>query len=149
MYKRQAVCHVDQTARVQTITKENGLVFDILSEYKNLSGVSVLVNTSFNDNDEPIVFTKLDALCAFLNCNADILIINDKLINRCDIVNEGNVINAAEKLSFEDLDVVIGSRFASGASIKGLSQDREKGSIIANKFARYSLSRNYRNIRGG
>lgn len=93
-----AVCHVDQTARVQTITKENGLVFDILSEYKNLSGVSVLVNTSFNDNDEPIVFTKLDALCAFLNCNADILIINDKLINRCDLVNEGNVINAAEKL---------------------------------------------------
>ena len=65
-----AVCHVDQTARVQTITKENGLVFDILSEYKNLSGVSVLVNTSFNDNDEPIVFTKLDALCAFLNSTA-------------------------------------------------------------------------------
>ncbi|GIR86513.1 MAG: hypothetical protein CM15mP85_31370 [Rhodobacterales bacterium] len=56
------------------------------------------MNTSFNDNDEPIVFTKLDALCAFLNCNADILIINDKLINRCDLVNEGNVINAAEKL---------------------------------------------------
>ena len=57
-----------------------------------------------------------------------------------------DVINAAEKLFSENLDVVIGSRFALGASIKGLSQDREKGSKIANKFAKYSLSRNYKNI---
>ena len=57
-----------------------------------------------------------------------------------------DVINAAEKLFFENFDVVIGSRFALGASIEGLSQERAKGSIIANKFARYSLSRNYRNI---
>ena len=72
--------------------------FSIFFGNKNLSGVSVLVNNSFNDNDEPIVFTKLDALCAFLNCNADILIINDMLINRCDLVNEGNVLSDAEKL---------------------------------------------------
>ena len=57
-----------------------------------------------------------------------------------------DIINAAEKLFFENLDVVIGSRFAHGASIKGLSQDREKGSIFANELAKYSLSRHYSHI---
>ncbi len=57
-----------------------------------------------------------------------------------------DIINAAEKLFFENLDVVIGSRFTYGASIKGLSQDREKGSIFANELAKYSLSRHYSHI---
>ena len=57
-----------------------------------------------------------------------------------------DIINAAEKLFFENLDVVIGSRFAYGSSINGLSQDREKGSIFANKLAKYSLSRNYSHV---
>ena len=57
-----------------------------------------------------------------------------------------DIINAAEKLFFENLDVVIGSRFAYGASINGLSQDREKGSIFANKLAKYSLSKHYSHL---
>ena len=57
-----------------------------------------------------------------------------------------DVIKAAEKLFFDNLDIVTGSRFLSGASIKGLSQEREKVSILANKLARYSLPAKYRNI---
>ena len=54
-----------------------------------------------------------------------------------------DVINAVEKLSLENLDIVSGSRFLSNSKITGLSQNRKKGSIIANKFAKLSLSKNY------
>ncbi len=57
-----------------------------------------------------------------------------------------DVINAVEKLLAEDLDVIIGSRFLAGSSVQGLSQKRAKGSIIANKLARYSLSRKYSHL---
>ena len=80
-----AICHVDGTARVQTVGENLGKVREILESYKNLTGVSVLINTSFNDNKEPIVFTKIDALIAFLNCNADILVLEDDVIARSAI----------------------------------------------------------------
>ena len=57
-----------------------------------------------------------------------------------------DVINAIDKLVNEDLDVIIGSRFLEGSSVQGLSQKRAQGSIIANKLARYSLSREYSNL---
>jgi len=82
-----AICHVDETARVQTITKEAGFVYEILKNYKKNTNVSVIINTSFNDNDEPIVFTKLDAVCSFLRCNADVLILEDSFLERKDILN--------------------------------------------------------------
>ena len=46
----------------------------------------------------------------------------------------------------QDLDVIIGSRFLKGSSVQGLSQKRAKGSIIANKLARYSLSKEYSHL---
>ena len=54
-----------------------------------------------------------------------------------------DVINAINKLVNEDLNVVIGSRFLEGSTVQGLSQKRAQGSIIANKLARYSLSKEY------
>ena len=54
-----------------------------------------------------------------------------------------DVVNAIEKLSSQNLDIVSGSRFLSNSSIKGLSKKREKGSLLANKFAKLSLSSNY------
>ena len=82
-----AICHVDGTARVQTVGYNLGKVREILESYKNLTGVSVLINTSFNDNNEPIVFTKIDALISFLNCNADILVLEGDVIVRSAIPN--------------------------------------------------------------
>ncbi len=93
-----AICHVDGTARVQTITSENGIIFDILESYKEICGESVIINTSFNDNDEPIVFSKIDAICSFLRCNADVLILGEKIIERQKIPDIHNFKNAAEKL---------------------------------------------------
>lgn len=93
-----AICHVDHTARVQTITADNGKVFEILSAYKRITGTAVIINTSFNDNDEPIVFTKLDALNSFLRCNADTLVLEDAYINREDIADIDSLKIDAEKL---------------------------------------------------
>lgn len=71
-----AVVHVDKTARPQIIRREvNPVYYDILTEYKKLTGMSVLVNTSFNMHEEPIVCTPQDAVKAFLDSNLDVLAI--------------------------------------------------------------------------
>jgi len=62
-----AVTHVDGTARVQTVTLEdNGTFYEVVREFGEITGIPVILNTSFNVNREPIVETPLDALiCAF------------------------------------------------------------------------------------
>ena len=82
-----AIVHVDNTARVQTVNENNGLIQEILNAYKKLTSIPILINTSFNDNNEPIVFSFQDALLCFLRTNADFLIIEDKIIFRDEIVN--------------------------------------------------------------
>ena len=80
-----AIVHFDKTSRVQTIDENNGLINNILKAYKKLTSVPILINTSFNDNNEPIVFSHQDALLCFLRTNADFLIIEDKIIYRNQI----------------------------------------------------------------
>ena len=80
-----AIVHVDDTARVQISSEDCGLVHEILNLYKEKTGCGVLINTSFNDNDEPIVLDELDAVSCFLRTNADILILNDRMLFRNSI----------------------------------------------------------------
>ena len=56
------------------------------------------------------------------------------------------VISAIEKMHLESFDIIVGSRFNAGSSIEGLSQKRERNSIVANKLARFSLSNKYRKL---
>lgn len=71
-----AAVHVDNTARPQIVTeKSNPDLYKILSEYKRLTGKSILVNTSFNMHEEPIVCTPYDAINAFVSGSLDYLII--------------------------------------------------------------------------
>ena len=66
-----AVDHFDGTARLQTVTeKDNKPYYDLIKEWNEISGVPVLLNTSFNDR-EPIVETPNDAIKCFLNTNID------------------------------------------------------------------------------
>ena len=61
-----AVTHVDGTARVQTITEgQNPLMYNLLTSFKELTGIGVLVNTSFNVDGKPILSTYKDALKVF------------------------------------------------------------------------------------
>ena len=81
--KIPAVTHVDQTARVQTVSEEQEpFIHKLLLQFEKISGVPVLLNTSFNDNGEPIVESPLDAIQTFLNTNIDILVIENYLIEK-------------------------------------------------------------------
>ena len=76
-----AITHVDYSARIQTINREDHpIYYSIIKEFKNLTGYSVLVNTSFNVRGEPIVCTPYDAVNCFMNTEMDVLAIEDYIL---------------------------------------------------------------------
>ena len=82
-----AVVHVDGTARPQLIHRDtNPRYHRILEEYRKLTGLPVLINTSFNMHEEPIVCTPRDALRAFVQGGLDYLLLGDCLV-RCPASN--------------------------------------------------------------
>lgn len=75
-----AITHVDHSCRLQTVTKESNRRFwGLLESFKKLTGAGLLVNTSFNRRDEPIVCTPEDAYRCFLATGMDSLVINNFL----------------------------------------------------------------------
>lgn len=75
-----SVTHVDGSARVQTVNKQdNPLFYDLLRQFEKYSGVPVLLNTSLNLKSEPIVEKPQEALYLFENSKTDILVINDSM----------------------------------------------------------------------
>jgi carbamoyltransferase len=79
-----AVTHVDGTARVQIAHPDNGFVFTLLQQFKQACGCGVLINTSFNGRNEPIVETPTDALQAFMNMGFDFLYLDGLLLKTKD-----------------------------------------------------------------
>lgn len=78
-----AVRHTDGTARVQTINaQQHPLYYELISEFKKLTGVPVLVNTSFNTRGEPIVCSPRDAIECFWTSPFDALIINSFILEK-------------------------------------------------------------------
>jgi len=78
-----AVRHVDGTARIQTINREqNEPYYDLIKEFYSLTGVPVLVNTSFNTRGEPIVCTPRDAVECFWTSPLDALVIGPFLLQK-------------------------------------------------------------------
>ncbi len=76
-----AVTHVDFSARVQTVSKKTNVKFyQLLSDFKFLSGDSLIINTSFNVRGEPIVCSPEDAYNCFIKTNMDILVINNFML---------------------------------------------------------------------
>lgn len=76
-----AALHIDGTARPQIISKEtNPLLYGILIEYEKITGSGVLINTSFNIHDEPIICAEEEARVAFQNAQIDLLLLGDSLI---------------------------------------------------------------------
>jgi carbamoyltransferase len=73
-----AVTHVDYSARIQTVRRDtNPLYYDIIEAFDRLTGCPVIVNTSFNVKDEPIVCTPEDAYRCFMKTNMDVLVMED------------------------------------------------------------------------
>ncbi len=78
-----AVTHVDGTARVQTVSEQdNPRFWGLLKEFGRLSGFPILLNTSFNNNAEPIVDSVDDAVACFLTTGLDYLVIGNFVITR-------------------------------------------------------------------
>jgi carbamoyltransferase len=83
--KRDAIpapTHVDGTGRLQTVTYQaNPRYWALIREFGNLTGVPVVLNTSFNDN-EPIVCRPEEAIECFLRTNMDVLVLGDILVRK-------------------------------------------------------------------
>ncbi len=78
-----AVTHVDNSARIQTVNKEdNPFFYELIREFDNITGVPVLLNTSFNLRGHPIVNTPEQALATFCSGGIDFLLIGGFLIDK-------------------------------------------------------------------
>lgn len=78
-----AIVHVDGTARVQTVREAtNPTLYRLLKEFDALTGVPVLINTSFNIKGEPIIETPRDAVICFLTTGIDYLVMHDLLVSK-------------------------------------------------------------------
>ena len=76
-----AVTHVDFSARLQTVSKEDNPDFhSLITEFYKLTGCPVIINTSFNVRGEPIVCTPEDAYRCFMHTDMDVLILEDFLL---------------------------------------------------------------------
>jgi carbamoyltransferase len=76
-----AVTHVDYSARLQTVSiKTNPLYHRLITAFKEITGVPILVNTSFNIRGEPIVDSPEDAIRCFLGTDIDVLFIGDYIV---------------------------------------------------------------------
>ena len=77
-----AVNHVDDTGRVQTVTPEASPRFHrLIEEFERLTGVPILLNTSFNEN-EPVVMTPQQAVETFQKTRMDLLVLGNSVVRR-------------------------------------------------------------------
>ncbi len=99
-----AVVHIDGTARVQTIKPEtNERLYRLLKEFEAITGVPVLVNTSFNVKGEPIVETPQHAIECFLTTGIDYLMIHDLLMSK----NSFHKVLAPIFKTYSDVDAMV------------------------------------------
>ena len=85
--KIPAVTHVDNSARIQTVTIENGIYYDLIKSFKKKTGCPVIVNTSFNVRGEPPVNTPIDAYKCFMATDLDVLVLGNCVMEKQNQIN--------------------------------------------------------------
>jgi carbamoyltransferase len=76
-----AITHIDYSARLQTVTeKSNPFIYRLLNDFKEQTGIGVLVNTSFNLRGEPVVCSPFDAIQCFMVSEMDVLILENFIV---------------------------------------------------------------------
>ena len=84
-----AITHVDYSARIQTVSKKtNKRYYNLIKEFKNITGCPLLVNTSFNVRGEPIVCSPKDAYNCFIQTEMDILVLENQILFKKDQNNK-------------------------------------------------------------
>tara|TARA_B110000027_G_scaffold7673_1_gene6900 strand:+ start:3686 stop:5719 length:2034 start_codon:yes stop_codon:yes gene_type:complete len=111
-----SVVHEDGTARVQSVDNNNPFIKKILEEYNSISGIPILINTSFNIGGEAIVNTIQDAIESFKQMDIDYLIIDDYVLTK-------NEMFLPKKLS-----------------VKKFIENRQKRFLDNNKYPIYKIS---------
>ncbi len=80
-----AVTHVDYSARIQTVDREDSPdYYDLIKQFDGLTGCALLINTSFNVRGEPIVCTPNDAYRCFMRTDMDYLVLGPFLLKKGD-----------------------------------------------------------------
>jgi len=100
-HKRQipAVTHVDGSARLQTVSREeNPLYYDLIAEFDRQTGCPVIINTSFNVRGEPIVCTPEDAYRCFLRTNMDHLVLHNFILSKTEVLKHRSTDHADAEL---------------------------------------------------
>ncbi|MER8727554.1 carbamoyltransferase [Mesorhizobium sp. M0204] len=78
-----AITHVDGTARLQTVSRNaNPAYWEVINAFKKRTGTPILLNTSFNNNAEPIVDSVADAIATFLTTELDGLVVGPFLVKK-------------------------------------------------------------------
>jgi carbamoyltransferase len=85
--KIPAVTHVDNSARIQTVTAENGIYYDLIKLFKKKTECPVIVNTSFNVRGEPPVNTPIDAYKCFMATDLDVLVLGNCILEKHNQIN--------------------------------------------------------------
>jgi len=81
--KLASITHIDNTARIQTVTREeNSFLYELLSIIDSKNGVGILLNTSFNVAGKPILNTVKDAFTIFHNTEMDNLLIENNYLEK-------------------------------------------------------------------
>ena len=81
--KVPAVVHANQTGRLQTVKKEwSEKFYNLIEEFYQLTGVPIILNTSYNVMGKPIAHSVEDALSVFYTTGLDALVIEDYLIEK-------------------------------------------------------------------
>lgn len=84
-----AITHVDYSARVQTVHKQTNPVFyQLIAEFEKLTGLAMLINTSFNVRGEPPVCSPQDAIRCFLSTEMDYLVMGDYVVDKKQMSQE-------------------------------------------------------------
>ena len=79
-----AIVHVDDTGRVQTLTRENnGRFYELVKQFYDKTNVPMLLNTSFNRMGQPIIETPADAIQCLLDTGLDCCVFEDRIVFKC------------------------------------------------------------------
>ena len=135
-----SVTHIDNTARVQTVTrKDNGNFYDLIKEFGKITGVPCVLNTSFNDAGEPIVENPEDAIIRFLETEMNYLVLGEFMLDARKIGRQRKMLSKKmrsdrEKKLKNERNLILRKYFPG-------YNEKEKGAFIAesNKMSEWHV----------
>jgi len=121
----EGITHVDGTARLQSVNRgQNPFFYDIIWEYQRISGIPMVLNTSFNINGQPIVRSVYDAVMTFLCSGIDGLLIDRTLVRKTRDLSKDHI-NRLDRILSEV------TKDAAGLALKVLDSTEETVQLLS------------------